>query len=60
MSFVYKVTKSLRARRNALLRALLMGKKKSTLTKRLTVLGKKSRPENTTRYARDRRWLTKI
>jgi hypothetical protein len=60
MSFVYKVTKSLRARRNALMRALLMGKHKSTLSKHLSTLGKKSRPENTSKYARDKRWLAKI
>lgn len=60
MSFVYGITKSLRARRNALLRALLMGKSKKTIDKHLATMGKKSRPTNTPKYARDRRWLAKI
>ena len=61
--FGYSVTKTLKERRNALLRALINGKAKSGMVRRLSAIStltKRSHPASSLRYRMDCHWLSKI
>ena len=56
----YSVVKSLRERRNSLMRALLKGHSKTKLIQRLGTLTKSPHPISSLRYRMDKLWLSKI
>lgn len=61
--FGYSVTKTLKERRNALLRALINGKAKSNMVRRLSAIStftKRTHPASSLRYRMDCHWLSKM